>query len=192
MDRFGVCLKKETNEKTNFLYFGRIFYYKGVDILIKAAEILGDRRNDFLVTIAGNLKDKNEIFSLIHNESLFDLRIKFIRKDEIPKLFSNADFFVAPYREVTQSGPLMMAYNNNLIPIVSNNPGFIEYVDDKINGFVFDNESSESLADVMEMVLKMNKHESQIVHRNLLIFKKKEFEINTLVKKYIDMFNDIV
>jgi glycosyltransferase involved in cell wall biosynthesis len=40
------CSKDSIEKKagvTTFLYFGRIFYYKGVDVLIKAANILGEK-----------------------------------------------------------------------------------------------------------------------------------------------------
>ena len=74
----------------------------------------------------------------------------------MPDLFSKADYFIAPYREVTQSGPLLRAYNYDIIPIVSSEDGFTEYVDHKKTGFVFNNEDEFSLAEVMEDAIKLN------------------------------------
>ena len=182
----------ENKEIINFLFFGRIFYYKGVDVLIKATNILAKKYSNFNVTIAGNTTNwENEYEPLIEAQSFFDLKIRFIDKSELPDLFSNADYFVAPYREVTQSGPLLRAYNYQIIPIVSDEEGFTEYVDDNTTGFVFENEDENSLARIMEKVLLLKNNKKKEILNNIEEFKSREFDIKHVVNQYVKMFDEI-
>jgi len=182
---------RELDSKVNFLFFGRIFYYKGIDVLIKATNILAKKYSNFKVTIAGNTKVwKNEYQPLIEEQSVFDLKIRFISKEELPSLFAEADYFVAPYREVTQSGPLLRAYNYDIIPIVSNEDGFTEYVEHNKTGFVFENEDENSLAEIMENALLLDNN--KLILKNIETFKNKEFNIEYVAGNYIQMFNEVV
>ncbi len=187
--------KNNTKHVVNFLYFGRIFYYKGIDILIKATNILAQKYNNFKVTIAGScdLKLWNEEYKpLINNPDNFELKIKYIQKEELIKLYGNADFFLTPYREVTQSGPLLRAYNYNLIPIVSDEKGFTEYVTDGKNGFVFKNEKPESLTESMEKALLLSESDKIQIIKEIKAFKEKEFNIEYVGNKYIEMFDTVI
>lgn len=184
--------KRKLNKELNFLFFGRVFYYKGVDVLIKAANILANKHSGFKVTIAGNTAIWHEEYQpLIEEKSIFDLKIRYISKEELPDLFAEADFFVAPYREVTQSGPLLRAYNYEIIPIVSSEEGFTEYVENNKTGFVFENEDEKSLADVMQKALFQDSVEKDIMLNNINKFKKAEFDMKYVINNYIEMFNYI-
>ena len=66
-------IRKTSDGKLNFMYFGKIYHYKGVDILIQAAEILSQKRKDFKVTIAGRSKDFDSYKTQIKTPELFDL-----------------------------------------------------------------------------------------------------------------------
>ena len=184
---------RKFNSKVNFLFFGRIFYYKGVDVLIRATNILAKKYSNFKVTIAGNTKVwKNKYQPLIDDQSFFDLKIRFILKDELANLFDEADYFVAPYREVTQSGPLLRAYNYDIIPIVSSEEGFTEYVKHNKTGFVFENEDENSLVGVMEKALLLGVKEKEDILNSIDEFKGVEFDIEYVTNKYIQMFNTLI
>ena len=72
---------------------------------------------------------------MIKNKNIFNLKIYYLNKNEFPDLFSSADYFILPYREVTQSGPLMLGFNYQILPIASNLRGFSEHIEDGKNGF---------------------------------------------------------
>lgn len=183
----------ENRTKVNFLFFGRIFYYKGIDILIKATNLLAKKYPDFKVTIAGNTKVwQQEYQPIIETQDVFDLKIRFISKEELPDLFAEADYFVAPYREVTQSGPLLRAYNYNIIPIVSSEDGFTEYVEHNKTGFVFDSTNEQSLARVMEEALFLEDRKKKELLANIAVFKNNEFDMEFVIDNYIQMFNEVI
>ena len=49
-----------SNNITNILFFGQVSHYKGIDILIQAAEKLSKKYDNFKVTIAGKCDDFNQ------------------------------------------------------------------------------------------------------------------------------------
>ncbi|RYY09428.1 MAG: glycosyltransferase, partial [Chitinophagaceae bacterium] len=123
--------------KTVFLFFGNILSYKGLDILLKAVTRLSHSTKNFTLVIAGRSEEWDQLYEpLIGDQSVVEKMIRFIHIDEIPVLFSNADYLVLPYRDTTQSGPLMIAYNYNLPVITSNAPGFHEFVKPGITGYM--------------------------------------------------------
>ena len=192
----GTDLEKPNNnliKETSFLYFGRILHYKGVDVLIKAINLLAVKKYDFKVTIAGSCSNWSELYEpLIDEPEKINAKINFIPKEEVNELFSSSRFFIVPYRTVTQSGPLMRAYNYDMIPICSNIDGFKEYISDAKTGFLFENESHESLAQTMENAIKLNEEDKTKIIDNIKEFKKQEFDIMVLANKYCNMFNNVI
>lgn len=82
-------------------YFGRIEYYKGIDLLIEAAKrFRGEYR--FLIAGKGTLPRK-----LLHrmekDTELFDLKLGFMPDSEVAHWLERCTVAVAPYRQVTQS-----------------------------------------------------------------------------------------
>jgi len=148
--------------ETHLLFFGIIRDYKNLKLLIKAIQEINNPL--IKLTIAGYSNDWNEKYlPLIQDNRCFNLLIRFIDNEEIPDLFSNADYLVLPYTDTTQSGPLFIAYNYSLPIIASDIPIFKTYVNNGLNGFVFENNNLQSLkqtilfshAQNMESRLKM-------------------------------------
>ncbi|HLY56019.1 MAG TPA: glycosyltransferase family 4 protein [Stellaceae bacterium] len=97
-----------------FLLFGKLKPYKGLDVLIRATALLPpDVRQRFRVRVVGQpYMPMGPIFELMESQGvadrfLFDLR--FVAEAEIPALFRQADAAVFPYREIDASGMLMTA-----------------------------------------------------------------------------------
>ncbi len=188
---FGPAKQIIRRDKINFLFFGVIQYNKGLDYLIQASNKLSEEYDNFRVTIAGKCDDFNPYFNLINNRSIYDLFIKVIPNQEIPELFANADYLVLPYRDVTQSGPLLIAYNYNLPVIASNFPGFSEYITDSINGYLFNSNDFESLYEVMKKVLNLSSENRSAVKVNLAKFVEDEISLDSIVSKYIRFFEQL-
>lgn len=179
---------KAHHDHINFLFFGRIYHYKGVDLLIEAAHLLKKRYEQFTVTIAGKPSSESEILGLIHEPDIFNLHLDFVPKEEIADYFNKADFFVAPYREVTQSGPLLIGYNYDIIPIASDKPGFQEYIEDGATGLLFKSGSAKALAGAMERAITMKKAEKAEMLRRISEFKSREFDQDEITGRYLQMF----
>lgn len=113
------------------LFFGSIKLYKGLDLLINAVEELKRQGiGNLSLTIAGKGESWEECKELIKTPELYNLQVRFIDNDEIPDLMSSHHFIVLPYRDATQSGPLVAALNYCL-PVVAPRFGcFTELFDD--------------------------------------------------------------
>ena len=104
--------------------FGTINYAKNIDLLIDAACVLYDKGyRNFRVSINGMCKDWSFYQTKNKISRAFDIDIRSIDNSEIANLFASADYFVQPYRVVSQSGPTKIAFNYNL-PIIALNLRF--------------------------------------------------------------------
>lgn len=179
-------------EPLNFLYFGKIYFYKGVDVLIQAAELLAKKRKDFKVTIAGRSNNFDSYRKLITTPEIFDLKIHYLNRDEIPATFYNASYFVLPYREVTQSGPLSLSFHFGLCPITSDIEGFKELITHNDNGFTFQSENPKSLSKLMDDLIESEIETHRENQNRLQAYVNDEFAIERFVQNYINMFEKLV
>jgi glycosyltransferase involved in cell wall biosynthesis len=186
----GTIVPPQKEDVCKLIFFGSIVEYKGLDMLIEAIEELAEEGSDnVLLTIAGRGKYWETCKALIKTEKLYNLKIEYIDDSEIPNLFRSNHFLVLPYKDVTQSGPLMIAFNYNIPTIASDHPGFVEYILDGKTGFVYKNGSIDSLKQVLRNCIKMNCDNYKKMKYQLEIQSKKEFEINLIIEKYTEMFS---
>lgn len=119
------------DSQVRLLFFGGISQYKGLDLLINALEELRrENVKNLFLTIAGTGESWEDYAPLLKSSEMYDLKIRFIRNDEIPDLMSSHHFLVLPYRTATQSGPLVIALGYGL-PVIAPCYGcFIEIYND--------------------------------------------------------------
>ena len=103
-------LERETEDgHFTVLLFGRIFAYKGLEVLIRAEALLGDRIPGVKFVIAGRGDDPWMFRSSMGDPTRYDVRNRFIEDIEVAQLFLDADLVVLPYTEASQSGVLNVA-----------------------------------------------------------------------------------
>ena len=113
--------------KINLLFFGNIRTNKGLDILLNEFNILEEQiRNKLHITVWGYCDNFKNYDRLVLHPENFTLKITLVPNDVIPDLFTQYDFIVLPYRDITQSGVLFIALNYSLPVICSNLDGFKE------------------------------------------------------------------
>lgn len=156
-------------DKKYILYFGRICYYKGIDLLLEAFESVVSHYPELNLVIAG--KGSIEYVPVGHNNIR---NVKFLNKyhsiQELAELIKNAEFIVCPYREATQSGVLMTAFALNKPVLATNVGAFPEYVIENMNGMLVDPTVNGIRGGFLEMLT--NSH-----------YKNLEKKMNSLVHK---------
>jgi len=161
-----------SNEQTNFnnsqteegyvLFLGNIAPWKGIDTLIKAAQIARKKLGDnFKLIIAGapyeGLKSV-QFFKNVNKGDYAFIKIinKYIVHSEIPSLLNNSRFLVLPYNDLFQhsaSGVIPLAYTFAKPVVVSNIASLVEYVENGKTGLIHDVNDSEQLADcIIELI----------------------------------------
>lgn len=177
-----------------FLAFGHINYGKNIELLIEAACNLKEKGIEgFKVSINGMCSNWSYYEQKIKYPDLFDINIQLIKNQEIPDLFSNSHFLVQPYRIVTQSGPLKIAFNYNIPVICSNFPGFSDEVIDGVNGYLFEPNNVEALEEKMLQAIELvSSGLYSEFQKEMNEYTKRNYSATTLAGRYIEMFRQIV
>jgi glycosyltransferase involved in cell wall biosynthesis len=109
----------------SLLFFGRMSYYKGLDVLLDAMPRIWERRPDTTLTVAG----EGEIAP---HEALLDPRVSvrrgYLAEGDLPGLFAAATCVVLPYRQASQSGVGSLAMQHGRAVIATRVGGLPELV----------------------------------------------------------------
>lgn len=154
---------QEDKPVTNFLQFGLIRKYKGIDILLDAVGLIPtEKRKNLHFVIAGrhykNLDDTdyNAKIQSLGLENCVEFLPEYVPSEKLSKLFGEADFAVFPYRNIYGSGALLMAYTYGKPVIASNIPTFCEETDNGRTGLLFESENPQLLADAIIRASELN------------------------------------
>ena len=142
-----------TQEQNIILFFGAIKEYKGLDILLNSLSFASDKINNLTLLIAGmpdpiELKfEYKNIISDLPKEINVIFHDKFIPNVDVEKYFIASDVVLLPYRRISHSGVLHLAYSFGR-PVIATNVGdFEETIDEGKSGFVLASNSPENLAE---------------------------------------------
>ena len=137
----------------NFLFFGRIEKYKGIEVLLKAYRKIKEKGLHCSLSVVGN----GDFSPYAHlSEGLADCIIvnRWIQDEEVGDYFLGEKLvLVLPYLDATQSGPVLIGYQYGLPAIVSKTGGLKEQVNENI-GMLVEAGNIDSLAEAMEDICK--------------------------------------
>lgn len=125
------------------LFFGGVDYYKGVDLLIEAYKKIKNDISKPLVIAGKGIHFEGDDIVTIN---------RIIDDKEIKDLFSKATVVVYPYRSITMSGVLSIAYYFKKNVITSNLDFFLQ--NKSKNTQVFKNGDTQDLARVLLQAIK--------------------------------------
>ncbi len=171
----------------NFLFFGRIDPYKGIDYLIDAyrqlLEVYPPEVVSLTIAGSGQLDEKSQ--NLIQSTPNCFLINRYIREDEVDDLFSAANtVLVLPYVDATQSGVMTLAYQYAIPVIATNTGGLKEQLFDGDVGVLVEAKSVDDLKKGMELFVKNGD-----LYRNEAMkmkMKKTELSWDHIAKRLID------
>lgn len=191
---FGEPTNERPNRKViRFLSFGLMVYAKHIDLLIDAANILYEKGyRNFKVSINGTGYDWERCKQHIKYPEVIETDIRRIDNEEIPNLFNGSHYLVQPYRVVSQSGPMKIAFQYNLPDIVSNLPGLMCELKEDANGYSFKSENANDLARVMEMCINQTDEEYEALLQRMKEYTENTYSKDVLAKKYCNMFEKVI
>lgn len=138
------------NEKINFMFFGRIEKYKGLDVLGEAYKLVWDNMpGKVSLTVVGNgdFSPYQEVYSKLENVQIVN---RWIKDEEVDSVFRGANIInICPYKDATQSGVVLVAMDYGVPCIVTRTGGLDEQVDDHKTGLVVEPSNSKELANAM-------------------------------------------
>lgn len=145
-----------SDEQNVILFFGAIKEYKGLDILSRSFSLASLKINNLALIIAGEAGDAEtrqivlkckDILSKLPNEVKVVFHEMYIPDAEVAKYFIASDVVVLPYRGISHSGVLHVAYSFGRPVIVTDVGDFKESVEEGKSGFVLSSNSPEILSE---------------------------------------------
>ncbi len=190
---YGPVVKRQQEYKVvRFLFFGNILYYKGLDLLLKAFNRASVKYANIELIIAGRCEDWDEKYMpLVKESGKITHHIRFIGNEEIAAFFMQTEYLVLPYRDTTQSGPMMISYNYNIPVLVSRAEGFKEFTCENVTGYSFDLYKENDLERRLGACAEMSSGDYDELKGRLRYYTQKQFSIKEIISKYEEMFGAV-
>lgn len=191
--------KYELNGKISILFTGNIIPRKGIEYIVKAADILVNELdyNDTLFLIAGNLsldegyveKIKRLIkdYGLEGNVNL----LGFLPYEELKEMHVACDFFVLPSFGEGDSIALKEALASGKPLIGTNIGGILAQIKDGWNGFLIEPANEKELAEKIKYLVD-NPKERERMGKNSRKLAEEEFDWKKVGEKYIELYERVV
>lgn len=189
LKNFGVLKESKPKDVIRFLSFGHIIFQKNIDLLIEAGNRLFERGyKNIRISINGTCTNWDDYKKLIRHEEIFECNPHFVSNDELLSLFATSHYAVFPYRRVSQSGVLKVAFNYNVPVIVSKLGAFIEEVEEGNNGWFFEAGNVESLTETMEK--RIIEHSDYLnIQNKMKLYILSHYSDSAAVSSYLELFN---
>jgi glycosyltransferase involved in cell wall biosynthesis len=181
-------------EVPTILYVGRLLWSKGIRELVKAAEILRERKVPFNLVIVGEPDELNPesanpaVIKEWEDKGL----LKWMgRQTDMPKFYQEASIVCLPsYGEGLPLTMLEAAATGRAL-VTTNVPGCREVVQQGKNGFLVSVQNSEELANALEKLLKDKKLREdfgEASHRMV----KEEFSSQIVEEKLLTVYSSLL
>jgi glycosyltransferase involved in cell wall biosynthesis len=178
------------------LFFGQIKQVKGMDYLLHSFAAVLEHFPETKLVIAGKLwKDNWDVYEEIIKASDIGAsiikHIKYIPDEAVSDYYCAADLIVLPYKEIYQSGVLLMAMSYRTPVVVSDIKGMTEVVTHNKNGFVFKSEDSFDLANKINEALSDSELRNK-VSDNAFIDMENKYDWDEIARKTSRLYTSII
>lgn len=180
----------EEKNKIRFLFIGRIMKAKGIEELLKAAEIIKEKYPDVQFDIIGPIEEDYE-------QKLKDLNTKGIinylgRQDDVHSFIKKSHATILPSYHEGLSNVLLESASTGRPVLASRVPGCMETFDEGISGYGFEARNVESL--VKTIIKFINLPYEQKIRMGINGRRKieKEFDRKIVIDAYLEEINKTV
>jgi len=165
--------------------------HKGVDIALKAADMLADIKNFHLILVGTGTQKEPYKSLLEHNRMKSRIHVAGYRQDA-PELIAASDVLIQPStsgeglpRVILES----LAYGTPVV--ASANKGSMEIIDNNINGCIVPVRDPGAIADKLRMLINSPKILKEFT-ANSKDKLKKEMSHKSTVRHYVDYFHSLI
>ena len=150
-----ISIKKESVK--NFLFFGRISKYKGIELLLDSWSILNKSIPDSKLFIYGNGEMSSDIKKRINLDKSITLVNRWIEENEVVNIFKKSDVCLLPYLESSQSGVMAISSALGIPVIITPEIGLIEQIQDLGCGLISESfKPADFASKTLELVNNIN------------------------------------
>jgi len=146
------------------LFIGRNHKYKGLDLLVKAFNIISNEYNDIALVIISDLSDTQKRTIQANNKRIFIFK----PHNEVRHFYEIAEIVVLP--SIMESFPYVMleAGLYGTLFLGSNVGGIDEFIQDEVNGFKFRCCDFDNLYNKINYILNLSDETKERIKKNLL------------------------
>ncbi|MFO7670877.1 MAG: glycosyltransferase [Bacteroidales bacterium] len=174
-----------------FFWAGRLEHVKGIDVLLKAVDILKKKKiTGFRVRLAGrgSLREGLEFQSEELGLSQVVEFLGRISREEMQKEMQGANCFVLPSRYEAFGAVLIEAMASGL-PVIATRSGGPDDIVNKENGLLIGTEDAQQLASAMEQIMtSYGSYSAGKIRESTL----KQYGEKAVMKKYHELFQHIL
>lgn len=162
--------------KYDFIFYGRLEKYKGINLLLEA---FSDKnlKNISLLIIGGVGNEKKYVYNKTKNMPNVTFLNKYISDKDLAKYIMQSHFVILPYKTATGTQTIQIANYYNKFVLVTKTGCFLDYVSDKQNGFFINNFTTKDIKNTILYVLNQKFDKKHI--QNCL----KKFDIQSTSNK---------
>lgn len=159
-------LVRYEKDKTNFVFFGRISKYKGLDILAQAYQRVSSQCEDVTLTVIGegDFRPYQKQYQVLPHVRVIN---RWVENCEVESIFQGENLIaVFPYTDATQSGALLVAMECGVPVIASDAGGLAGQIEHGVTGLLAATGDSKNFAKRM-MELKNDRELYQKIRANI-------------------------
>jgi glycosyltransferase involved in cell wall biosynthesis len=186
------CVNIEQNYK-QFIYVGRLVFYKNIEILIKTIDIVKKQENEIKLVIVGSGPQLEKIQNIIKNMNLEDnIIIKgYISSEEKMRMISESNAMLFPSLCEGFGLVILEAFSQNKPVFVSDIRPMSDIINHEETGFVLNPNDEKQWA---EHILKLIKdpQESQKMGKNGFELLRTKYKQELMYEKIIKMYQETI
>ena len=171
------------------LSVGHPWHLKGMDVLIKAFNLIQDRIPGYRLHIVGYSPDIDEFEKLAAGNPYIILDNKGLPFEEVASLFMSCSLFVLASRTEAMGRVLLEAMASGKPVIASNIDGIPRIVRHDYNGLLFETENVDELAHKMLALLNDREHTDRLIKAGLRSIQD-QFSCESFIRHYQSMVSN--
>jgi len=175
----------QLNKKYDFIFVGSFINRKGLDLLLKAIEMIDDKKIRYCIVGSGELEQdvinvqRNNTITLLKNQS----------QQQLCELYNQSKYFILPSRDE----PFGLVATESMFcstpAIVSNIGGLKSQVEDNKNGFLIPELSSKVVANTIAKAYRLSEDKYTVLVSNASK-SNKDHSMQSIINKLIKIYQD--
>ncbi len=190
-DMFVLPARPRRTDPFVFFWAGRLEHVKGIDVLLKAVDILKKKKiTGFRIRLAGR-GSLREALELQSEELGLSQEVEFlgrITRDAMQKEMQNANCFVLPTRYEAFGAVLIEAMASGL-PVIATRSGGPDDIVNNENGLLIETEDAQQLASAMEQIMtSCDSYSAEKIRESTL----EQYGEKAVMNRYHELFQKIL